>query len=153
MDELTRLVKETIKGKYINIRRFSDEVGIPQTTIISSIKHGVGGTAFNTVMRMCKALNIKLYNGIYPMLISDAVYDILRKMVMLDEKGIHAVKTVVELEYLRTKAEQEHIAVAESFSIDDITYQQLNQPETPSINELSSLLKAINDADDVMSEY
>lgn len=154
MEELTRLIQENIKNKYINSRRFAEELNIPPTTLMSSLKNGVGGTSFYTVMRICKALDIKLFNGIYPMVVSDAAYEVLRKLTLLDEKGIHTVKTVVELEYLRTKAEQENIAVAESFSIaDTLTYQQLIQPETPTNSELSSILKALNDTEDAMSEY
>ena len=58
MDELTQLIKKNIKIKYSSTRRFAEELGIPQTTIVSAIKNGISGTAFTTVCKMCKALDI-----------------------------------------------------------------------------------------------
>ncbi len=148
MDELTQLIKKNIKLKYSSTRRFSEELGIPQTTIVSSIKNGVSGTAFTTVTKMCKALDIKIINGVYPMVVSEAAEQLLEKMSHLDEKGLHTVKTMIELEYLRCKAEEENIAFAESLAKQSITYQQLNQSEPPTNSELTSLLKALNEAED-----
>ena len=41
MDEFTQLIKKNIKSKYSSTKRFADELGIPQTTIVSAIKNGV----------------------------------------------------------------------------------------------------------------
>ncbi len=150
MDELTQLIKRNIKLKYSSTRRFSEELGIPQTTIVSSLKNGVSGTAFTTVVKMCKALDIRMINGVYPVVVSEASEQLLDKMSQLDEKGIHAVKTMIELEYLRCKDEEENIAFAESLAKQNITYQQLNQTDAPTNTELSSLLKALNDAEDAI---
>lgn len=113
MDELTQLIKKNIKLKFSSTRRFSEELGIPQTTIVSAIKNGVSGTAFTTVCKMCKALDIKLINGIYPVVVTDTTTNIIKKLSKLDEKGIHTVTTVLEMEYVRCQAEAEAIAIAE----------------------------------------
>lgn len=113
MDELTQLIKKNIKLKYSSTRRFSEELGIPQTTIVSAIKNGISGTAFTTVCKMCKALDIKLVNGIYPVVVTDTTTNLIKKISKLDEKGIHTVTTVLEMEYMRCQAEAEAIALAE----------------------------------------
>ncbi len=105
MDELTQLIKKNIKLKYSSTRRFAEELGIPQTTIVSAIKNGVSGTAFTTVCKMCKALDIKLVDGIYPVVVTDSTRNMLEKLAKLDEKGIHTVATVLEMEYIRCNAE------------------------------------------------
>ena len=60
MDELTMTIKNEIKRQYKSVRQFSAAIGIPQSTIISALRKGMGGTAFDTVVKMCSALGIKL---------------------------------------------------------------------------------------------
>lgn len=153
MDELTQLIKRNIKLKYSSTRKFSEELGIPQTTIVSSIKNGVSGTAFTTVTKMCKALDIKLINGVYPVIVSDATRQIVEKLSSLDEKGIHTVTTVLEMEYLRCKAESENIAHAEQLAKQEnnMSYQQINQTELPTKDAVDDLLKALNDDEDALN--
>ena len=101
MDELTLMIKKNIKQKYSSVRSFSEELGIPQTTIVSAIKNGISGTSFTTVCKICKALDIKLIDGIYPVVVSDNVRSLFNKLSKLDDKGIHTVATVLEVEYVR----------------------------------------------------
>lgn len=102
LDELTTLIKAEIKRQYKSIRQFSAAINIPQTTIISAIRKGVKGTAFETVVKMCSALNIKLAFN------SDKYMDREKSELLdifseLDERGKHAVKTVCSMEMLRCK--------------------------------------------------
>lgn len=129
MDELTQLIKKNIKLKYSSTRRFSEELGIPQTTIVSAIKNGISGTSFTTVCRMCRALDIKLVDGVYPVVITDNTKQLLKKLSQLDNKGLHTVSTVLEMEYNRCKNKNDSI-----IDIDDV----------PSKSEVSDFVKSLD---------
>ena len=102
MDELTTLIKAEIKRQYKSIRRFSEAIEVPQTTVISAIRKGVKGTAFETVVKMCNALNIKLsFNS--NKYIDKEKSDLIDIFSELDERGKHTVKTVCNMEMLRCK--------------------------------------------------
>lgn len=145
MDELTQLIKKNIKLKFSSTRRFSEELGIPQTTIVSSIKNGVSGTAFATVCKMCNALDIKLYNGIYPVVVSDTTRQIIEKLSKLDEKGIHTVSTVLEMEHIRCEAEAKAIAEAEMKAKSEAAKNNpiISSEKIPSKDEVSGLLSSL----------
>lgn len=148
MDELTLLIKKNIKSKYSSTRKFAEELGIPQTTIVSAVKNGVGGTAFTTVCKMCKALGIKIVNGIYPVAVTDTTRQLIEKLSKLDEKGIHTVATVLEMEYVRCLIEADAISVAETGEKRDYSINPIITPEqVPTKSDINDLLKALNDDD------
>ncbi len=142
MDELTQLIKKTIKYKFSSTRRFSEEIGIPQTTIVSSIKNGINGTAFSTVCKMCQALDIKLVDGIYPVVVSDNTKNIIEKLSKLDDKGIHTVATVLEMEYNRCRMESEMVSVAEKNNIEPVI---LSGDQIPTKSDITEVLKSISE--------
>lgn len=142
MDELTQLIKKTIKYKFSSTRRFSEEIGIPQTTIVSSIKNGINGTAFSTVCKMCRALDIKLVDGIYPVVVSDTTKNIIDKLSKLDDKGIHTVATILEMEYVRCRTEADIVSVAETNANEPII---LTGEQIPSKSDISELLRSISE--------
>ena len=146
MDELTQLIKKNIKHKFSSTRRFSEELGIPQTTIVSAIKNGVSGTAFATVCKMCNVLDIKLFNGIYPVVVSDTTRNLIEKLSKLDEKGIHTVSTVLEMEYIRCRTESDAVVIAEKNAKADSgkINPVLNSDEIPSKSDVTELLKALD---------
>lgn len=152
MDELTLLVKKNIKEKYSSTRKFSEELGIPQTTIVSAIKNGVGGTSFTTVCKMCAALDIRIMNGLYPVEASDTLKTIIEKMSKLDEKGLHTVATVLEMEYIRCKYELDNISFAEQNAIPKElkSYPILENSQVPTNSAINNLLKALNDDEDAL---
>ena len=102
LDELTLLIKAEIKKQYKSIRQFSAAIDVPQTTVISAIKKGVRGTAFETVVKMCNALSIKLSlnSGKY---LDKEKSELLNIFSELDGRGKHAVKTVCTVEMLRCR--------------------------------------------------
>lgn len=152
MDELTQLIKRNIKEKYSSTRRFSEELGIAQTTIVSAIKNGVSGTAFTTVCKMCQALDIRLVNGIYPVVVTDKTKNLIQKMSKLDEKGIHTVTTVLEMEYIRCKTEAEAIAAAQKNAKLEAAKNNpiISVDEIPSKADIEDLLQAIDDDSDLI---
>lgn len=101
MDQLTALIKQEIKKQYKSVRQFTAYLDIPYTTIASALKNGVGGTAYDTVTKICKALDIQMVNYQDPVLVNDDVLELLSRYNALDEKGAHAVRTVLELESAR----------------------------------------------------
>lgn len=152
MDELTQLIKKNIKTKYSSTRKFSEDLGIPQTTIVSALKNGIGGTAFTTVSKMCAALDIKIMNGIYPVEFSDTTKTIVEKLSKLDEKGLHTVSTVLEMEYIRCQNEAYNIRLAERNSMveESKNYPIIENNQIPSKSAVNNLLKALNDDEDVL---
>ena len=60
MDNLTTIVREEIARQYRSVRQFAFAVGVPLSTINSALHNGVGGSSFDTVMKICNALNIRL---------------------------------------------------------------------------------------------
>ena len=59
MDSITLLIKNEIKSQYKSIRKFSEESGIPYSTLSNALSKGVGGTSYDTVLKICQILNIK----------------------------------------------------------------------------------------------
>lgn len=153
MDELTTLVKKNIKQKYSSTKKFADELGIPQTTIVSAVKNGIGGTSFSTVCKICKALDIKILNGIYPLDFSENMKNFIDKMSKLDEKGLHTLITVLEMEYIRCMAESELSAIAAKNSNQETktTYPIVNADQIPSKASVNDFLIALNDDDDALN--
>ena len=100
MDELTVLLKQEIKRQYKSIRQFSQNVDIPQSTIISALHKGIGGTAFASVTKMCDVLGIKTDVNSKLYLDKDKTI-LLENYTKLDEKGRHTVDTVCKMELER----------------------------------------------------
>lgn len=53
---------QLIKLKFKSLRNFSIESGIPNSTLNSMFKKGLGGTAVDTVMRVCSLLGCDIYS-------------------------------------------------------------------------------------------
>ena len=98
MDILTETIKAEIKSQYKTVRSFSQQIGIPQTTISSILKNGVGGTGYETIVKICKELNIKLINYEFPIHIDDNSLKMLDIYNKLDERGKHSVRAMLKVE-------------------------------------------------------
>ncbi len=53
---------QLIRAKYRSLRNFSIESGIPNSTLNSMFKKGIGGTAVDTVLKVCSLLGCDLYS-------------------------------------------------------------------------------------------
>ena len=102
MDELTMTVKSEIKRQYKSVRQFAAALDIPQSTIISALRKGIGGTAFDTVVKICSALGIKLSmnSGIF---MDKEKGELLDYFSELDDRGKYTVKAVCNVELLRCR--------------------------------------------------
>lgn len=102
MDELTMTVKSEIKRQYKSVRQFACAMDIPQSTIISALRKGIGGTSFDTVVKICSALGIKLSmnSGIF---MDKEKSELLDYFGELDDRGKYTVKAVCNVELLRCR--------------------------------------------------
>ena len=111
MDNLTKLVRDEITRQYRSVRQFAFAVDIPLSTINSALHNGVGGSSFDTVMRICKILGIKAMSNDAALYLTDdialtaeleAVYA-MTQYAKLDDYGRHTISSVMQVEYDRCK--------------------------------------------------
>ncbi len=102
MDELTQLIKKEIKRQYRSVRQFSMTIGVPQSTIVTALQKGIGGTSFSTIMTICKVLGIKPVLGEQGMFLDRESRTLLERYMLLDERGRQTVRALTEVEALRT---------------------------------------------------
>lgn len=101
MDYLTSLIKKEIKQQFKSVRQFSMVIGVPYTTVASALKNGISGTGFETVLKMCKELNINtVYDGDFELATGESS-DIAHMFDQLDEIGKHTARAVLQAEYNR----------------------------------------------------
>lgn len=101
MDVLTSMIMTEIKRQYKSVRRFSQVIDIPQTTLASALKNGVSGTAYETVVKICNKLDIQLVNYQFPIRVDENALKMLDIYNKLDDKGKHAVHMLLKMEYDR----------------------------------------------------
>ncbi len=103
MDSITDLIKAEIKKQYGSVAKFAEASGIPYGTVSNSLARGVGGTAYDTVSKMCKFLHIKQAYDSDLILFNQEFYEVYKKLTVLDEMGVHTVCSVLNVEYQRCK--------------------------------------------------
>ena len=105
MDVLTGMIATEIKKQYKSVRKFSQVINIPQTTLASALKNGISGTAYETIVKICKVLDIQLVNYQFPLHVDDNALKLLDIYNKLDDKGKHAIHTVLKMEYERCSSD------------------------------------------------
>ena len=110
MDNLTKLVRDEISRQYRSVRQFAFAVDIPLSTINSALHNGVGGSSFDTVMRICKILGIKAMSDDAALYLTDDTERLLTQYAKLDDYGRHTISSVMQGEYDRCSGEK-YIAV------------------------------------------
>jgi len=111
MDVLTNLIKSEIKRQYKSVRNFSAASEIPYSTLANSLSKGVGLTSYDTVKKIMVLL------GINPILEKNNLnfynerYHVINEMLSkLDEKGMHTIETILNVEYARCCPDQPMVA-------------------------------------------
>ena len=51
-------LRNLILDRYISLRQFSIEADIPYSSLMTLLTRGVGGASFDTVVKICNALEI-----------------------------------------------------------------------------------------------
>ena len=115
MDSITELIRDEIKKKYSTMKKFSEASGIPYSTLTSAISKGIGGTSYDTVVKICKLLDIKQTYDSDIVLFNEQFHEIYTKLSALDNQGLHTVKTVLNVEYDRCKSNDSD-AVVKAFN-------------------------------------
>ena len=101
MDSITNLIKTEIKRQYKSVRQFSEKSGIPYSTLSNALSKGIGGTSYDTVIKICNLLNLKHIYDADLTIFNEQFYDICQMLSELDEQGVHNVKTVLTIEHNR----------------------------------------------------
>ena len=127
MQNLSSIISEEIKKQYKSIRQFSIASGIPQTTLVSAVKYGISGTAYETVVKICSLLHIKLVNYDTHIVMTDDVINMINMFNALDEKGEHAVMAFMTMEFERSNGTLDHIARA-SEQANELAEQKMQNP-------------------------
>ncbi len=101
LDSITKLIKSEIKRQYKSVRQFSEKSGIPYSTLSNALSKGIGGTSYDTVIKICKLLNLKQAYDADLTIFNDQFYEICSMLAALDEQGVHTIKTILSVEYNR----------------------------------------------------
>ena len=101
MENLTDLIASEIKRQYHSVRKFALHMNIPQTTLFSILKNGIGGTAYETVVKICSELNIELVNHASAVKMDENTLSVIQKYNFLDDIGIYTINAVLDAEYER----------------------------------------------------
>ena len=94
MDSITNLIKSEIKRQYKSLRQFSEQSGIPYSTLSNALTKGIGGTSYDTVVKICDLLNLKQIYDTEVSLFNEQFHEIGTMLTALDEQGVHTVKTI-----------------------------------------------------------
>ena len=111
MDSITELIKNEIKRQYKSVSKFSEASGIPYSTLSNALAKGVGGTSYDTVIKICRLLNIKQAYDSDLVLFNSEFHDIYFKLTQLDAQGVHTVCSVLNVEYNRCAGEDSDFSV------------------------------------------
>ena len=111
VDAITELIKSEVKKQYKSVRQFSEKSGIPYSTLSNAFSKGIGGTSYDTVLKICKMLNLKQVYDADLTIFNDKFFEVCSMLSELDERGVHTVKTVLTVEYNRCKSDKEEPVV------------------------------------------
>ena len=101
VDSITLLIKSEIKRQYKSVRKFSEESGIPYSTLSNALSKGIGGTSYDTVIKICNLLNLEQAYDADLTIFNEQFHEICTMLAALDERGVHTVKTILSMEYNR----------------------------------------------------
>lgn len=107
MDNLTRIIRSEISKQYRSVRQFAFAVGVPLSTVNSALHNGVGGSSFDTVLQICKALGIKALGDDAAFYLTENTEELLTRYAMLDDYGRHTIDAVMKVEYERCTRDDE----------------------------------------------
>ncbi len=111
MDSITNLIKSEIQRQYKSLRQFSEQSGIPYSTLSNALTKGIGGTSYDTVVKICDLLNLRQIYDTEVSLFNEQFHEICTMLNALDEQGVHTVKAILTLEYNRCINKQTNPAI------------------------------------------
>ena len=128
MDNITQLIRTEIIRQYKSIRKFSEKSGVPYSTLSNALSKGIGGTSYETVIKICNLLNLKQAYDADLTVFNEHCYEICTMLAALDEQAVHTLKTILKIEYERcTKcinAHKSHERI--SIASNSLNYKEAN---------------------------
>ena len=128
MDNITQLIRTEIKRQYKSVRKFSEKSGIPYSTLSNALSKGIGGTSYETVIKICNLLNLKQAYDADLTVFNEHCYEICTMLAALDEQAVHTLKTILSIEYDRCtkgrKAYKPHERI--SIASKSLDYEEAN---------------------------
>ena len=109
METITQLIKTEIKKQYKSVRQFSEKSGIPYSTLSNALSKGIGGTSYETVIKICNLLNLKQAYDADLTVCNEPCYEIFTMLSSLDERALHTLKTILSVEHERCMKEKQDI--------------------------------------------
>ena len=101
MDKITQLIRSEIKKQYKSVRKFSEKSGIPYSTLSNALSKGVGGTSYDTVIKICNLLGLKQVHDTDSTVSTKHSCEICSMLDTLDEDAAHNLKSILRVEYER----------------------------------------------------
>ena len=105
MDNLTKLVRDEISRQYAVYGSLL-LCGHSPLHHQQCLHNGVGGSSFDTVMRICKILGIKAMSDDAALYLTDDTERLLTQYAKLDDYGRHTISSVMQVEYDRCSGEK-----------------------------------------------
>lgn len=107
-------LKNIILSRYKSVNDFANAIGVPQSTIASIFKRGIGKAGVQTVLKIFNALDLDIEsistgNLRASQRVSDAEFT--KKYRALDEHGKKLVDAVLSIEYERVAGAQHRLRV------------------------------------------
>lgn len=108
MKKMTQLIKTEIKKQYKSVRQFSEKSGIPYSTLSNALSKGIGGTSYETIVKICDMLNLNQVDNKNSVVLNEGCCEICAMLSALDETAVQTVKKVLNAEHKRcTKNKKE----------------------------------------------
>lgn len=110
--EKSKIIMDIIRQKGLNVKRVAEMSGLKHTTLDSMLKRGIGGSKVDNVIKLCKALGIRVEDLYTEFINADAIGPIkkecLEKVHQLNEEGckalaVHATGLLAYEEYRADK--------------------------------------------------
>ena len=128
-------LKELILENYKSVRAFTTKIGIPYSTISTIFSRGVGGTNVQTVIQICKALNIDVES-----LSEGKIVKKINTSFWLDEYNIQKDVFPVRLKTLIEQKKDSISTLSKEVSIYiDVLKSFLNGSKIPTVEEIQKL--------------
>lgn len=51
-------LRNAILDRFISLRQFAEKADIPYSTVMTILSRGIGGSSFDTVLKICKTLDM-----------------------------------------------------------------------------------------------
>ena len=51
-------LRNAILDRYVSLRQFAEAADVPYSTVMTILSRGIGGASFDTVLKICRALEI-----------------------------------------------------------------------------------------------